>query len=577
MPNELFKPMGNPVIQKQGQKQELERVADVDPRLTRSHYFDSRLLTAEDLNRDQIYVDGRLRELGQALGYGVVRGLELSLDIATGKISVKPGLAVSRAGRVLEVTRELTLDIADRADISELNNGRFRRIDRALYAVVVKYSEQGTDIAEVFPTDLGENRRFSFDVMTEGVQFSLVRLPQAFGQQNEVVMRANLLREWLNDATGSGAVPEDGVGLGVLAIANDRPLWLDADLLRQPLRAITRPGDVQADLSRRYDNLLREVQEQRASSSLTNDFAATDYFRLLPPVGALPAESVNPVTGRQGYFPEHFNVWIAPVRLSDVEQVRAESMTLPVIDLASREPVDIVVMVPMGNSDYGQAAQRLERPLSGGGSPLPAQNLLSLKLFPVVKPHELDTDRDAWLAIWDKLNASSHKLFYIRRPLRAAETRLSGIVLARGVPLPPAPPAALPTPADNGLYLDESQTLLRDINLALLQTLRPATGDEATSAAQKILDNFGTDAPITKIILQLLVRIERHYDAILWQTIVELMSSSDSVGGNLKPLLDLLLEAGNQDKPTGTVIAAAKDDLKLSDALAEQWKTLAEE
>lgn len=572
MANELFKPMGNQVIQKQG----LERVADVDPRLTRSHYFDSRLLTAEDLNRDQLYLDGRLRELGQALGYGIVRGLELSLDISTGKISVNPGLAVSRAGRVLEITRELTLDISDRAEISELNNGRFRRIDRALYAVVVKYSEQGTDIAEVFPTDLGENRRFSFDVMTEGVQFSLVRLPQAFGQQNEVVIRANLLREWINDPTGNGAVPEDGVGLGVLAIVNDRPLWLDADLLRQPLRAITRPGDLQADLSRRYDKLLRDVQEQRASSSLTNDFAATDYFRQLPPVGALPKDSVNPVTGRQGYFPEHYNIWIAPVRLSDVEQIRAESMTLPMIDLSSREPVDIVVMVPMSNSDYGQAAQRLERPIASGGTPLPSQNLLSLKLFPVVKPHELDTDRDAWIAIWDKLNTSSQSLFYIRRPLRAAETRLSGIVLARGVPLPAVIPAVLPSPADNGLYLDENKTVLREFNLALLQSLRPVEGDEATASAAKMLDGFANDVPVTKVIAQLMIRIERKYDPIFWQTLVELVSASDAVGGNLKPLLDLLLDEENQDEPTGTVIAAAKDDLKLNDTLAEQWKTLAE-
>ena len=573
MANELFKPIGNQVIQKQG----LERVADVDPRLTRSHYFDSRLLTAEDLNRDQIYLDGRLRELGQALGYGIVRGLELGLDISTGKISVKPGLALSRGGRVLEVTRELTLDISDRAEISELNNGRFRRIDRALYAVVVKYSEQGTDIAEVFPTDLGENRRFSYDVMTEGVQFSLVRLPQAFGQQNEVVIRANLLREWINDPTGNGAVPEDGVGLGVLAIVNDRPVWLDVDLLRQPLRAITKPGDLQTDLSRRYDKLLRDVQEQRASSSLTNDFAATDYFRQLPPVGALPKDSVNPVTGRQGYFPEHYNIWIAPVRLSDVEQIRAESMTLPMIDLASREPVDIVVMVPMSNTDYGQAAQRLERPISSGGTPLPSQNLLSLKLFPVVKPHELNTDRDAWIAIWDKLNTSSQSLFYIRRPLRAAETRLSGIVLARGVPLPAVIPPVLPSPADNGLYLDENKTVLREFNLALLQSLRPVEGDEATQSAKKLLDSFVNDVPVTKVIAQLMIRIERKYDKIFWQTMVELVSASDAQGGNLKALLGVLLDAKNQDEPTGTVIAAAKDDLKLNDTLAEQWKTLAEE
>jgi hypothetical protein len=252
-------------------------------------------------------------------------------------------------------------------------------------------------------------------------------------------------------------------------------------------------------------------------------------------------------------------------------------MTLPMIDLASREPVDIVVMVPMSNIDYGQAAQRLERPISSGGTPLPSQNLLSLKLFPVVKPHELDTDRDAWIAIWYKLNTSSQSLFYIRRPLRAAETRLSGIVLARGVPLPAVMSPSLPSPADNGLYLDENKTVLREFNLELLQSLRPVEGDEATQAAEKMLDGFASDVPVTKVIAQLMIRIERKYDAIFWQTLVELVSASDAVGGNLKPLLDVLLDEENQETATGTVIAAAAEDLNLDTTLAEQWKTLAEE
>ncbi len=572
MANDLFQPMGNQVVQRQG----LERVADVDPRLTRSHYFDSRLLTAEDLNRDQIYLDGRLRELGQALGYGIIRGLELTLDASEATLTLQAGMAVSRAGRVLEVTRELKLDLTARAFISELNNGRFRRIDRALYAVVIKYSEQGTDIAEVFPTDLGENRRFSYDVMTEGVQFSLVRLPQAFGQQNEVVIRANLLREWLNDATAGGAVPEDGVGLGILAVANDRPQWLDSELIRQPLRANNKPGDLQADFCRRYNRLLVDVQQQRAGASLSNDFAASDYFRLLPPVGLLPKEAINPMTGRQGYFPEHHNVWIAPVRLSDVEQVRLESMSLPLIDLSSREPADIVVMVPLSNSDYGQSAQLLERPATTGGNPLPSQNLLRLRLFPTIKPHELDTDLAAWTQIWDKLNASSYPLFYIRRPLRAAETRLSGIVLARGVPLPPNPPAALPTPADNGLYLNEESTVLREFNLTMLQSLRPVEGNEASDAAQKMRENFSTDLTITKLVAQLMIRIERQYDEVFWPTVLALSTGSDAVGGNLKPLLDRLLDEDNQETATGLIVADGAGDLNLSDTLAEQWKLIAE-
>ena len=201
----------------------LERVTDVDPRLTRSYYFDSRLLTAEDLNRDQIYLDGRLREVGQALGYGILRGLETSLSNVDGTITVNPGIGITRDGRVLELTRELSIDLGDRATLSELNKGSFRRIDRSLYVVVVRYTENGTDVAEAFPNDLGGQRNFQYDVISEGVQLSLVRLLQPLGNQNTISLRANLLREWLGDNTGGGAVPEDGVALGVLAFSNDKP------------------------------------------------------------------------------------------------------------------------------------------------------------------------------------------------------------------------------------------------------------------------------------------------------------------------------------------------------------------
>src|SRR5215813_6167977 len=51
-----------------------------DPLLVRTAYFDGRLLTADDLIRDQQYLDERLLELGRVLGDGVVSGLALALD-----------------------------------------------------------------------------------------------------------------------------------------------------------------------------------------------------------------------------------------------------------------------------------------------------------------------------------------------------------------------------------------------------------------------------------------------------------------------------------------------------------------
>ena len=83
----LFQPLGNPVAAGES----LEHIADIDPRMTRTHYFDGRLLTAEDLERDQIYLDQRLREIGKTLGQGVIDGLELSFDSFSGLLTLQPG------------------------------------------------------------------------------------------------------------------------------------------------------------------------------------------------------------------------------------------------------------------------------------------------------------------------------------------------------------------------------------------------------------------------------------------------------------------------------------------------------
>ncbi|HWV14426.1 MAG TPA: hypothetical protein VN030_03260 [Cellvibrio sp.] len=564
MASELFfQPIGTQIKVKDG----LERVADVDPRLTRSYYFDSRLLTAEDLTRDQLYLDGRLREVGQALGYGILRGLETSLSDLDGVITVKVGAGVTRAGRVLELTRELSIDVGDRATLFELNNGKNSYLDRALYVVIVRYAEVGTDVAEAFPTDLGSDKNFQYDVISEGVQLALVRLPQPLGQQSPVSIRANLLREWLGDNTAGGAVPEDAVALAVLAVSNGRPQWLDAELLRQPLRSYNKPGDLQQDLARRYENIFQDLLVERAFS--TEDFAAADYFRLLPPVGSLPKSAINPVTGRQGYFPENFSIWIAPVRVSDIELLRAESMSLPPIDLNAGEPIDIIVLAPLSNALYGQFAQRLERPTSATGIKLiPSQDLLRLRLYPQRPVHELDTDRNTWQDIWDRIGNGD--LFYIRRPLRAAETRLSGIVLAQGVPVPTPPAVVVPTPADGGLLQNEDSVFLNRINLKQLAQLRPATAAEGEEALKNLVEGLGSDAVATQLIANLLVKIERGFDEVTWQTLLAVAKA-----GTLEKFSQRLNDPEFAKTPTAQIVVKIAEDFSLPDNVIETWKKFA--
>ncbi|MCD9460620.1 hypothetical protein [Marinibactrum halimedae] len=568
--------------------------------MTRTHYFDGRLLTAEDLERDQRYLDERLREVGKVLGHGILRGLDVQYDRFTGLLTVEAGLGVTPAGRVLQLSSRLLVDLGDRALISQLNHGRYRKFNRALFAIVLKYVEVATDVAEVFPTDLAAKRGADYALITESVQLGLVELPTTLNQQDPLHMRSQLIRTYLgaakdtsDDGRDSGYLPEeDGVTLGVIAIANDSPQWLDSQLLRHPLRDTLRPGDVQADLSRYYESLFAEVLTRRQSGSLDNNFTARDYFDLLPPVGSLPVDAIDPVSGVQRFFPEHFDVHIAPIREAELPLIQAESMALPNIDLAKKDDADIVVLVPMSNADFGHYAGQLERdklhpgPFNPGhplhSRRLPQLDLLRLKLYPTRPVHRIDTDATVWQAIWDQLTANT--LVYARRPVRIAETSVSGIVLAQGFtpPAPVTPPIndtpPTPTPGDGGnndggnnVIEDEDTVFLRMMNFKHLAEMRPPSSSESDTAFEQLLDNFGNDARIVRQSAAILLKVERYYDPVIWQTL-RLAAETDGLQAVIEAFQDLEPDI----TATGRTIVNMADDLRLPRALTEEWETLAE-
>jgi hypothetical protein len=611
MSNILFQPLGDPLAA--GDR--LESIADIDPRMTRTHYFDGRLLTAEDLERDQIYLDQRLREVGKVLGHGVIQGLELTLDRFTGLLTLQPGQAMTSAGRVLQLGSQLFVDLSDRALIAQLNDSQYRRFNRGLYAVVLRYVDVATDVAEVFPTDLASKRGSDYALITESVQLGLVPLPIPLPQQNPLHIRAGLMRELSGNEITSSLIPEDSVALGVIAIQNDTPQWLDSQLLRHPLRHENGLSHRQADLSRQYEALLADVLSARLAGGLPDNFNATDYFSLLPPVGNMPRGAVDPVQGRQGFFPDSFTVHIAPIRLADVELIKTESLGLPAIDLSLKDPVDIVVLVPLANATFGHYAAQLEREYDATSRHLPQLDLLRLKLYPVHPVHKLDTDAAIWQAIWDQLE--SDQLLYVRRPVRAAETAVSGIVLALGSPepgalpqapsseatVPDAPPPDMPdstesgalppspsldtagsitestgssfirSPAETsepgGLIEDEGHVLLRFINFKQLATIRPPQDSESQAALEALLQRAGDEAPTVLQANEFLLRVERQYDPVVWQTLLALVERN-----GLATLLAGLRDPEPEPRFTAKTVITVGEQLGLPGALLNRWESL---
>jgi hypothetical protein len=584
--------------------------ADLNPLLTRTHYFDGRLLTAADLTRDQLYLDGRLREIGQALGSGVVRGLEATLT--GGRIEIAPGIAIAVNGRVLEVKAPIPLDLNNRALIAAQNKGKYLRLPRGLYALVLAYGEEDRGTAEVFPQDLAA-REVQHDAVAEGVRASLVGLPVPLPQADPIAVRAGLMRALAEGGLGSALIPEDGVALGILAVRDDRPEWLDTTLLRHPARTAPGPGDLQADLHRQYEALLADVLARRRP--LGGDFAASEYFRILPPTGRIPKAALDPATGRQRFFPEHFRVSVAPIRQGDLELVQRESLRLPAIDLARDEPVDLVVLAPLAGAAYGRLAAALEReatPVSSAADArvlLPHLDLLALRLYPLRPVHRIDTDAAVWQAIWAEIGETDP--VFVRRPTRAAETGISGILLARGTTLPEpspvpteGPPEVIVRPPGGALVipgtvpiprpeievptvLDADALLLSRVSLGRLVELRQppdaaemetrlpelrGTAGDPREAAETLVREHGREAPTVLAALDLLVLIERRFDALTWQTLLA-AARREYLAGLVDALRELQGEVG-----TAAAVGRWLEGLGAREepipALIEGWRLL---
>jgi hypothetical protein len=84
--------------------------------LRTTHFFNGRLLTGEDLDREQHVQAARLARLATAIGDGVVEGL--TIEVAAGStaarplVSVSPGLAISRSGLALGLPEETDVTLA---------------------------------------------------------------------------------------------------------------------------------------------------------------------------------------------------------------------------------------------------------------------------------------------------------------------------------------------------------------------------------------------------------------------------------------------------------------------------------
>lgn len=604
-----------------------KKVASLDPRLSRTDYFDGRLLTATDLIRDQTYVDERVLEVGRVLGAGVVKGLEVSLSEDKRYLKVNPGIAISESGRVLEVTtnKPLQIDLYDRALLINLNKGRYRRFNRGLYAVTLQYVEMGSDSAESYPADPVEKNEFQYDSFVEGAEVTLTPLNYPLPSDNELLSRSTLVQHFLPNPGQPREISDQAVSLGLLAINNDRPQWLDSYLLRRPMRPEHMTAAWQQDLYRHYLELLDTVMIQRNSQSQYGAFLASQYFHILPPAGVLPVVCADPVKAVQYFFPENYQVSISPVRYEDLAVIQSESMQLAPLDLNKTDAAEIMILAPMSNQDFMDNARSLGYIPESNDSVeentnywLHATDILQQRLSANASITS-DNAATVWMKIWRTLGDGL--LHYVRRPARAAETQVSAVVLAHGfeIPAPTSVDDTTDIPMDNqseriaeleativlltnenASLSSEKQALTIDLSKAksdlneteqALETCKRLREEEAgnggfndietvlnmrgiqdpaiRNAAEKAweqINNKDEDVQAARIII---TQVSAVFDSMLWQSMEQA-----SKKGTLSKFAEITEQTVNNPKELIETIVQEADNLGFEAEMIIQWQKL---
>jgi hypothetical protein len=159
--------------------------------LRSANFFNGRLLTGEDLRREQETTRARLQRVGRAAGAGVAYGLEVSETIGTSTksrpvVTVAAGLAVSRSGETVELGAPIDLGLAREAPTAQSEPGALfadcqpfapgtYTAGAGVYLLTIARAEQGEGRAPVSGL-ANEPAPCNVALSVEAVRFRLIRL-----------------------------------------------------------------------------------------------------------------------------------------------------------------------------------------------------------------------------------------------------------------------------------------------------------------------------------------------------------------------------------------------------------------
>lgn len=353
-----------------------------------TNFFNGRLLSGEDLTREQEANRAARQRLGQAVGAGVAQGLEVATPTGVDtrvapSVRVEAGMAVNARGETLVLNKPTLLSLVrlPEGDAATVASEPFADCvppragvyvaDAGVYLLVISPASGRSGRAPVSGlgnTSAGCNTRYT----VEGVQFRLVQMPmtaQELSADNAPMLRNQVAYKCFGyDAVRSFVTDPFAAQPEVYGAVDDLPTsrlgdcdvplallhWTTAggigfvDLwsVRRRLtrRAVSPQWPALVDDRRRGEGeaMLLQFREQLAALYAGGNLSsvkATDYFRHVPPAGVIPLDGV---AGQSGFDYTQFFAGLTYRKPVFIEGARVEPLfrlaaSFPPVDLTSGE------------------------------------------------------------------------------------------------------------------------------------------------------------------------------------------------------------------------------------------------
>jgi hypothetical protein len=366
----------------------------LDSQRTRPYWFDGRFLAARDLQREQDYFLQRQADLGQAAGFGVVRGLWVdtlspnSKGSSADTVIIRSGQGVTPAGELVLMPSDLTVHLSDLPDeqnldsqfsLAEFPNSPLRT-RTGLYVLALRPVEFTANPITSYPTSIQGSRSAHDGDIVEATAVTLVPFPNPVSwagatRADASARRAALARQIFLNATPN-PLSNSLLPLAMISLQRGVIDWVDPYLVRRDsgpeysgLRlGLSDPATQRAFLMQ-YDSQLQETTQTRLSSGASTAFAASDFFQALPPAGRFPLASLGfntqstTQTFTQSFFPQQLDVRLSVIPVDEVPALIDDSMSLPPLDLTlpanAYADISVFALIPVPRAGFAALKKSL--------------------------------------------------------------------------------------------------------------------------------------------------------------------------------------------------------------------------